>query len=188
MRLTRAAWVLAVAACMGCGDYEMAPSRGRSAAPEAVGVAVDPFSMGEPVQSAAPAETAPQSQTPVPSPVAQASPETPPVYSSEQPVREGMVREKADVGAGTKGHYSPGIITTPLSTYWRAQERIEYEAKIQYGLKLYKGEHGHFPKTMEEFEEKILKLNQVKLPELPEGHRYVYDPEKGELLVERPRP
>jgi hypothetical protein len=186
MRLTQAALLLAVVASAGCSEYEPAKPRGRSAAPEAVGVAVDPFSMGEPVESAAPQETTPQSPTPAPSAGAQATPETPPVYSSDAPVPQGMVREQAKVGAGRKGHYSPGIITTPLSTYWRMQERIEYDAKVKYGLKLYKAEHGRFPKTMEEFEEKILKPGQVKLPELPEGHRYVYDPEKGELLVEHP--
>ena len=48
MRLTRAALVLAVVVCMGCGDYEMTPRRGRSAAPEAVGVVVDPFAPAPP--------------------------------------------------------------------------------------------------------------------------------------------
>ena len=97
-----------------------------------------------------------------------------------------MVREQAASGAGRKGHYSPGMITTPLSTYWRAQERITYEAQVKYALKLYRASHGGYPKTKEEFEREILVPNNVKLPELPEGHRYVYDPEKGELLVERP--
>ena len=188
MRLTKAALMLAVAVCAGCGEYESTKPRGRSAAPEAVGVAVDPFSMGEPVNRAAPDEAAPQSPTAKPPAVAQASPDSPPVYSSEEPVREGMVREKADVGAGKKGDYSPGIITTPLSTYWRVQERLAYETQVKHGLNLYRGQHGHFPKTMEEFQEAILKPARLQLPELPEGHRYIYDPEKGELLVERPRP
>jgi len=172
----------------GCGDYE---SGGRSAAPEAVGIAVDPFSMGAPVKRAEPQPAASQGQSseqaatkpqrhkipdPLPSDVGDGS----------EPVAEGMVREQATSGSGRKGHYSPGIITTPLSTYWRAQERITYEAQVTYALKLYRASNGGFPKTKEEFEREILKPNNVKLPELPEGHRYIYDAEKGELLVERP--
>ena len=172
----------------GCGDYE---SGGRSAAPEAVGIAVDPFSMGAPVkrqaasQEQAPEQAAPQ-QTTKPQRHKRPDPLPSDVGAGSEPVAEGMVREQATSGSGRKGHYSPGIITTPLSTYWRAQERITYEAQVTYALKLYRASNGGFPKTKEEFEREILKPNNVKLPELPEGHRYIYDAEKGELLVERP--
>jgi hypothetical protein len=47
--------------------------------------------------------------------------------------------------------------------------------------------NGRGPKTHEEFMEKIIRANDIKLPELPSGHRYVYDPVQGELLVEQPR-
>jgi len=107
---------------------------------------------------------------------------------SMKPVSEQMVRQKADVGVGRKGHYKKGLITTPLSVYWRAQERIAFQVQIPHALQLYKAMHGHYPRTKEEFEKEILIPNGIKLPELPQGHRYVYDPEKGELLVEHPAP
>ena len=143
----------------GCTDYD---SGGRSAAPEATGVAVDPFSMGDPAQP------------------------PPEVVEASEPVEPGMVREEAASGAGKKGQYGPGLIKTPLATYWRAKERITYEAQVKHSLNIYHGMHGHYPKTKEDFEREILKPANVQLPELPEGHRYVYDPENGELLVERP--
>jgi hypothetical protein len=175
----------------GCGDFDT--SKRRSAAPEAVGVTPDPFSMGAPVKKPARKEATPNA--PAPSGTASSrtavAPNQPraqegPVGLASGPPPEGRVREKAASGAGKKGHYSKGIITTPLAAYWRAQERITYEAQVTYPLKLYKAQYGHFPKTLKEFEDAILKPNRVKLPELPQGHRYVYDPEKGELLVEHP--
>ena len=39
----------------------------------------------------------------------------------------------------------------------------------------------------EEFMEKIVQANNIRLPELPEGHRYLYDPTTNELMVERPK-
>jgi hypothetical protein len=176
MRLTLAAALLATLGMAGCGEYEPSRPRGRSAAPEAVGVVVDPMSQAAPKRGPAPDRAGsgmPKTDTPDgPSPPAQGK----------------MLRKKAKVGAGKKGDYRPGLITTPLSTYWRAQEKLTYEALVPHALDLYRAEHGHFPKTQEEFEEKILKPNNITLPELPEGHRYVYDPQKGELMIEYPRP
>ena len=207
MRLTRVVLVFAVAACAGCGDYEMAPSDRRSAAPEAVGVAVDPFSPAPPARGTAseappaaaptPVEPGPAGSAtppagpsqPQPSPAGgtQAAPYQPPMPYQPQLPPEETIREKADVGMGRKGHYSPGIITTPLATYWRSQELVNYRIKVPHALNLYKATHGDFPKTREEFVREILEPNMIKLPELPEGHFYVYDAEKGELQVARPR-
>jgi len=192
MRRTLAVVLLATLMLAGCGQYEPAKPQGRSAAPEAVGVAVDPFSMAEPVKSSTQGEAA---QAPVPGSSAPgpsgAVPQSPPVQpqpmsDSREPLPEGTVREQATVGAGQKGHYSPGIITTPLSVYFRAQERITFNIEIPHAMKLYKATNGRYPKDMEEFTRAILQPARIQLPELPQGHRYVYDAEKGELLVEHP--
>ena len=183
MRFTLAAVLLATFTLAGCGEYDpFNQPRGRSAAPEAVGLAVDPDSLAEPVAKSrtdapAPGQPAPKKAT---TPAPQAAPQQP-------PPQDNTVREKAEVGAGRKGHYSTGIITTPLSTYWRAQERITYDAQIPHAMRLYKATNGRYPKDMEEFTRAILQPARIELPELPENHRYVYDPEKGELLVEHPR-
>jgi hypothetical protein len=99
------------------------------------------------------------------------------------PSAQNAARKKAEVGMGRKGHYSPGIYTTPLSMRWRAEEKIIFEVKIPHALNLYRAAHGHFPKTQEEFVREILEYNHIDLPELPPGQEYVYDPQKGELQV-----
>jgi len=55
-----------------------------------------------------------------------------------------------------------------------------------YALQLYWAEKGYYPKTHEEFMEKIIKFNKLKLPELESGVEYLYDPEDHQLKVHRP--
>ncbi len=183
MRLALAAIILGALVAAGCGEYELGETGGRSAAPEAVGVAVDPMSLAEPARPKSPPSSPQTPGAKAPGGPAPSAART----DFGAPAPEGsVIREKADVGAGRKGHYSKGFITTPLSTFWRTQEMVAYRTVVPHALDLYKASHGHFPKTQEEFVREILTPNQVQLPELPQGHRYYYDPEKGELLVERP--
>ena len=53
-------------------------------------------------------------------------------------------------------------------------------------MALFKATEGRAPKTHEEFMERIIKAGTIKLPELPEGHRYRYDPQTEQLMVEQP--
>lgn len=55
-------------------------------------------------------------------------------------------------------------------------------------MQLYQATNGHYPRNQQEFETQILQANNIKLPELPPGHKYVYDPKSHELMVERPAP
>lgn len=79
-----------------------------------------------------------------------------------------------------------GYLSTVGSAYFDAKQRIEFEIKIPHAMNLFKAEHGRLPKTEEEFFEKIIKFNQINLPELPEGHSYFYDTETGLLMVRQP--
>jgi hypothetical protein len=102
-------------------------------------------------------------------------------------VPSGATYQKADVGVGAKGRgYSPGLITTPVSVFFRTQERITFQIAIPHAMNLYKASNGSAPKTHEEFMEKIIKEQRIKLPDLPQGQRYIYDPAKEELMVEHP--
>lgn len=109
-------------------------------------------------------------------------------------------RVKADVGVGKKGHYgqkggdgniaesATDMITVPVATLFRAKEMAAYRIQVPQALQLFKAMNdGNGPKTHEEFMEKIIKANNIPLPELPDGQKYVYDPEKEELMVEKPR-
>jgi len=103
------------------------------------------------------------------------------------PSGQATQRAVADVGVGQKGHYGQGIITTPLDAIWRTDEALAFRVKIKHALDLYKATNdGRGPATHEEFMEKIIRENQIRLPDLPPGHRYKYDPKLGELMVERP--
>lgn len=49
---------------------------------------------------------------------------------------------------------------------------------VLYAMKLYQAEKGYYPKTQEQFMNEIIKPNEpaTKLPELPDGWEYYYDP------------
>ena len=55
-------------------------------------------------------------------------------------------------------------------------------------MKLFKASEDRAPKSHEEFMEKIIKANNIHLPELPDGQRYQYDPKTEQLMVESPAP
>ncbi|MFN0016737.1 MAG: hypothetical protein ACKVP0_00675 [Pirellulaceae bacterium] len=106
-------------------------------------------------------------------------------------VPEKTVLEKAGVGSGKKGRSldkHEGIVVTPAKTLFAAKEKIKFEIEIPHTLNLYKALEGSAPKSHDEFMEKIIKANNISLPELPEGHKYVYDPMTETLMVEKPAP
>jgi hypothetical protein len=102
--------------------------------------------------------------------------------------KPGMTIEKADVGSGDKGRgYGEGIIATPVATYFAARERIMFSVQIPEFIRAYKFEHDFKgPKSHDEFMREIIKKNNVNLPSLPPGHRYLYDPVSEQLMVEKP--
>jgi len=106
-------------------------------------------------------------------------------------VPEKTVLEKAGVGSGKKGRSldkHEGIVVTPAKTLFAAKEKIKFEIEIPHTLNLYKALEGSAPKSHDEFMEKIIKANNISLPELPEGHKYIYDPMTETLMVEKPAP
>jgi hypothetical protein len=120
---------------------------------------------------------------PPPPPVAKAPPAPPKPVVMEQ--------VKAGVGVGLKGRSldgESGVIVTPVKTYFAAKEKISFEIEVPHALQLYKAlsADGRGPQSHEEFMTNVIKANQIKLPLLPPEHRYVYNPETEELMVERP--
>jgi hypothetical protein len=89
---------------------------------------------------------------------------------------------------GTKGKdYGGGIYTEPLAQRWRIPDRLVLQ-QVEYALKLFNATEGRYPTSHEEFMEKIVRGNNLKLPSLPLGQRYLYLPETHELMVEREVP
>jgi hypothetical protein len=105
---------------------------------------------------------------------------------AESPVE----RVKAEAGVGIRGRsLDPyeGVIVTPVKAFFATRERIAFVAQFQHQYDIYKAMTGEVPKDFDELKAKVLDPYQIKLPQLPPGHRYVWDAEKEELQVERPR-
>ena len=107
------------------------------------------------------------------------------------PAPQQMEQVKAEVGVGKKGASLRGdganqMIAGPAVAYFNAKEKIVFTIEVPHALELFNAEHGNYPKSHEEFMEKIVDFNMIKLPLLPEGAKYVYDPETHTLMVERP--
>lgn len=129
--------------------------------------------------------TLPGSQPPslpsIPAPPPGPLPVPPPVETEEV---------KAQLGVGKKGRSLDeyeGVVVTPVKSLFAAQERIVFEIQIPQALNLFQASEGRFPKNHDEFMEKIIGFNQIPLPKLPDNHRYKWDPETHELMVERPK-
>ena len=129
--------------------------------------------------------TATPATTSAPSPSRAPSPDDAP--SPGDTSEDNVERQVAEVGVGKKGrNYGGGVISEPVRAYFRTQQRLEF-IKVQQAMNLYKASHDGLPESHEVFMKDIVEANGIQLPELPAGERYVYDPEQGELMVERPQ-
>jgi hypothetical protein len=130
------------------------------------------------------AQTSSGSPAPPPPPGAVAPPavESPPPAETEQ--------VKAEQGVGIKGRSLDeyeGVVVTPVKSLFAFKEKAVFDIQIPQALTLFNASEGRNPMNHEEFMEKIVEANNIRLPELPEGHRYLYDPATNELMVERPK-
>jgi hypothetical protein len=77
---------------------------------------------------------------------------------------------------------------------FRTEERLVLQ-QITHAMNLYNAEHGRKPRSHNEFWEQIILANnlhpestaRVKLPRLPAGQSYLYDPRDGELKIRKPQ-
>ncbi|MCE5267244.1 MAG: hypothetical protein LLG00_05105 [Planctomycetaceae bacterium] len=157
---------LIVVGLAGCMDREPA---GRAKQPPA-GTTAPPAAKQTPPARSVPAVPAtPGAKAPA------AVPEEKPAKSTS---------EKAQVGVGEKGRgYPAGMYAA--KTYWAIQERLAFDL-VDHAMQLFKASEGRAPKDNAEFMQRIIKENMIKLPELPAGDRYEYDPKTEELMVVHP--
>ena len=122
-----------------------------------------------------------QPSVPAPQPTVESPPPEP------APAASITVQQKAAVGVGRKGRgYGQGYVATPIGSLFAAREKIIFDIEIPKAMQMFKAFEDRPPKDHEEFMEKIIKANHIKLPELPDEHRYQYDPETEQLMVLRP--
>lgn len=94
--------------------------------------------------------------------------------------------QKAAVGVGEKGRdYGQGPVATPAAALFAAKERLVFEVQVPKALQLFKASENRGPKDHAEFMEKIIRANQIRLPELPAGASYRYDPKTEQLMVDK---
>ena len=93
--------------------------------------------------------------------------------------------EAKDAKKGKKSRKAGGYLGAVAGARFYAEHQT-IKNLYTHALNLYWGEKGHYPKTHEEFMEKIIKFNKIQLPELEPGVEYIYDPEDHTLKVHRP--
>lgn len=136
----------------------------------------------EPAKDAAPSEPAP--------PVLPAPP-APPAPGPEGPKTEQVELKEGFTG---KGQYGQGggekpmdLLTVPIGQHFTVRERLLL-MQIQDAENKFKAMNDDkLPATHEEYMEKIIKENMIKLPNLDDGQRYLFDPKQGKLMIEKPK-
>jgi hypothetical protein len=114
-----------------------------------------------------------------------AAPATDPNAAPATPAN-GTTMERATAGVGKQGQgYGGDIITQPVHVFFTARDTITFDIQLKHQLDLWKAMHNNKPpKNKDEYMKEIVEPCGVELPELPPGHRYVYDAKAGELMVE----
>ncbi len=126
----------------------------------------------------------PQTATAPTTPVVQPPPVVAPPVVAPPPVTERIV---AETGVGAKGRdYGGGVITEPVRQYFRVPQMAVFDIQIPHAMNLFKALHDNkAPASHDEFMKEIIDANQLQLPKLPPGEKYVYDPNTEQLMVER---
>lgn len=148
------------------------------AAEESAGIAIG---LGQPVSEQPASEETSVQPAPADEPAMPVEPAAPAEPDTE--------RVEAKAGVGAKGRSldeHEGVYVTPAKTLFTVREKVIFEIEVPNALKLYEATNGNPPRTHEEFMSQVIEANGVRLPELPAGQRYVWDPETKELMVERP--
>jgi len=120
-----------------------------------------------------------------------APPAAPPAQSAQSdPNTE---RVKAQAGVGIKGRsldQYEGVVVTPVKAYFAGKERAFFDIEFPGNYRLWRVDQPSAPKDFDDLKAKFLDPLGLTghLPKLPQGHKYVWDAEKEELQVERPRP
>jgi len=196
---------LSLAVLAGCGTEippeppapSPPPAPVATEAPTATPVATPASETPAPAEPAA-ASAEPAAPAPVPAAEPAVGPELAPPAQAQPAAAEtptdavpaDMERVKAERGVGLKGRSldeHQGMLVTPAKAYFSVRERVVFNIQIPDALNKFKAINGNGPKSHDEFMAQIVEANQIQLPELPAGQRYVYDPQQEELMVERPR-
>ncbi|WP_425616528.1 hypothetical protein NA78x_000176 [Anatilimnocola sp. NA78] len=174
----------------GCGPSQPVASNTSAPANDPVPTAMPgpppPTTMPGPPAPSLPGSLPPSLPGP-PSPVLPEPPATP--TEPLPPALPPGESVKAEVGVGAKGRSldnETGFIVEPAKTLFAFREKAVFDISIPSAMKLFEASEGRYPNSDEEFMQKIIKDNNIKLPVLPAGQIYYYDPETHDLMVRKP--
>ncbi len=181
----------AVLLLVGCEAADLPEEEPSTAPAETATAATDTASKVEPKTKAEPKTRTESKTTPAAVTTTVSSQSESPAAAPESAKDESLAaetaasRETAAAGAGKKGQgYGGGPVSEPARLYFRIRERAVFDIQIPQALKLYTAMNGKGPANHDEFMAKIIRENSISLPELPAGKKYVFDPEKSELMIE----
>jgi hypothetical protein len=180
--------------CVGCEELDQAAGNAPAPARQVGTTIVAPTILAPDKTLPKQSSTANNTNTPPTDSTAQSTPapESAPMNPAEpaSPMPEGDTTVKPAEGTdGVKGSgYGGGVVTEPVSQYFRLQNRIQFEIQIPKQLQIWKAINNRLPKDEAEYIKEILVPVGINgfsdLPELPMNCRYLYDPKTGELMVE----
>lgn len=105
-------------------------------------------------------------------------PSAPATVAEDPPAAEAAPpRERVEGNKPVKqGNPSGGYLSAVAGGYRSAREKIEM-LPIDQAIQHFWATEGRYPKSHEEFMEKVVKPLQMQLPEVEEGYELQYDPE-----------
>lgn len=183
-------WVLLIAALLGCTNNTdntpadtTAPGEGSPSVP-----AVPAATPAAPNTPAIPGmNSAPDAKSAAPDNSFIPPAETPP--AGNPIVGDGTTFVPAQPGVAKQGRSldnESGVLVQPAKSLFAVRERAVFNIQIPQAMQLFEATEGRGPQSHDEFMSKIIAANNINLPQLPAGQRYLYDPAQKELLVERP--
>ena len=128
-------------------------------------------------------------------PAAEPAPPPAPAPAAPDPAkpREILGKRTQDIRDVEKEKQAGGVVTPPrivskdpIRITGNAYVSIIGQASIgliDQAVRFYQAETGEYPKTTEEFMEKIIKANNIALPKLPFYQEYAYDPAAHSLVI-----
>jgi hypothetical protein len=164
--------VLLSIALIGCDVPELEKEQAQQPAPPAVQPA--------PEQTVQPAVEQPTEQPAAQAATASTNPHEPPAVTGE--AREVTA---LDPKKGKLSREAGGYLGATMAARVYAENAMIFN-NMNYAVKLYQAETGEYPKSHDEFMDKIIGANQIALPELDPGVEYIYDPADHKLKIWRP--
>lgn len=127
----------------------------------------------------------PESPAPVTQQASDSGPDQASAVSPDATPSEPREVTGRDPKKGKLSRQEGGYLGSVLGAGMYAKHQIVFD-QVKHAINLDYGLNGDFPKSHEEFMERVIKFNKIQLPELDEGDQYLYDPEDHTLKIFRP--